>query len=265
MSSPEASGLRPGLKLPPKRDVRFPSLDGKRVKCPYCGASFIWPPEELRCPRCARTMRPPPGHAPADMRQRRAAKEKIAEERDRELRKMSSSALSATAARPGGGGPHARAAALGAAMFMLMLGLLLSAASGRHSRGGGRRALDRGTWTAESLDTLAMALEHYRADCGVYPSGAEGLSALSTDPGQEGWAGPYASGIGNDGWNRPWFYDLRPDAPSPVLSSAGPDGKWRTEDDLSASPEQFRIHPDFVPHDPSRARGTHRSSVRIAQ
>lgn len=263
MTTPENGGLRPGLKLPPTRDVRLPSLDGRRVKCPYCGGAFVWPPEALRCPHCGKTMRPPPGYTPADMRERRAAKEKIADARDRELRRMSAGAVSPALSRPGGGGPRAKAAALAAAMFMLMLGLLLSAASSRHSRGEGHRALDRRAWTAESLDTLAMALEHYRADCGAYPSGADGLLALSIDPGQSGWSGPYASHVGNDGWNRPWLYDLRDGAP--VLASAGPDGAFGTEDDMRARAEQFRRHPDFVPRDPARARAHHPVSVRISQ
>ena len=35
-------------------------------------------------------------------------------------------------------------------------------------------------------------------------------------------------------------------------------------DDIVAKPEQFRTHPDFIPHDPARLNRAHRSSVSIA-
>ncbi|MBR1837274.1 MAG: hypothetical protein IJ783_08300, partial [Kiritimatiellae bacterium] len=66
-------------KLPPRRRGRvLPDLNGKNVRCPYCGGVFTWPPESLRCPECGKTLRPPPDHAPPDMAARREAKEKIA-------------------------------------------------------------------------------------------------------------------------------------------------------------------------------------------
>ncbi|MBR1608450.1 MAG: type II secretion system protein GspG, partial [Kiritimatiellae bacterium] len=151
------------------------------------------------------------------------------------------------------------------AIFMLLLGMALAGASQRRDRRTPGRSADRFAWTTRAIDTLAMALEHYKTDCGAYPSREDGgLLALVKDPGADGWAGPYVSSPGNDGWNRPWIYRAPGPEGTPVLYSGGPDKEFGTADDIVAKPEQFRTHPDFIPHDPARLNRAHRSSVSIA-
>ena len=246
-AAPKLPKKRPlsSVRLPKKRtDPVLPQLEGRKLKCPYCGASLSWPPPGLRCPSCSRVLRPPPGFAPKDMALRRAAKEKIAEARDKALAEMGP--------RAGGDGAN-KLGWLVAALFMLMLGGALVGAS-RRAAPVSRPARDNVAWTTNVLDVAAMALRHYSIDTGHYPTLREGgLAALTANPGASGWNGPYLSGLGNDGWNRPFSYVPAPPAegggeePPPDLRSAGEDRLFGTADDLAAAPEQFRAHPDFLP------------------
>ena len=254
----------PHLKLPPKRQGPIktpkkregpilPDLEGKRFRCPYCGKVSAWPPPELKCPECGKTLRPPPGFGPKDREKRRVAKEKIADARDKALREMGR--------RAGAREPGARTGVLLVALFMLAVGIAVISASTRsaeRARGG----LDKRAWTTNAMDTLCMAVEHFKADVGRYPTHQEGgLLALVNDVGAPDWCGPYIKKLMTDGWSRPFFYDQSNGVP--VLLSAGEDGTFLTEDDLSVRPEQFRMHPDFVPHDESRLLNPHKSSVGI--
>jgi len=58
------------------------------------------------------------------------------------------------------------------------------------------------------IEMLGQALDHYRLDIGQYPTTAQGLQALNTNPGVEKWEGPYLkkSNIPLDPWNRPYNY-----------------------------------------------------------
>jgi general secretion pathway protein G len=57
------------------------------------------------------------------------------------------------------------------------------------------------------IEMLGSALDAFRLDVGRYPSTAEGLSALVTNPGVEGWNGPYLKkALPNDPWKRPYQY-----------------------------------------------------------
>lgn len=250
-AAPKAPNLpkrRPlaSVKLPEKRtDPVLPRLEGKALRCPYCKGPVTWPPPGLRCPSCGRTIRPPAGHAPKDMALRRAAKERIDAARDRALRELGP--------RIGGDGAN-KLGWLVAALFLLLLGAALVGAS-RRAAPVPKPGRDAAAWTTNVLDTAAMALEHYRIDTGHYPTLREGgLAALSANPGASGWNGPYLSGLGNDGWNRPFSYvpaaaSGAPGGPEPPpdLRSAGEDRLFGTPDDLAAAPSLFRAHPDFVP------------------
>ena len=71
------------------------------------------------------------------------------------------------------------------------------------------------------------ALESYKADCGGYPTTAEGLDALRENPGYPGWHGPYLSeDIPADPWGHPYIYRYTgARAESPEIISYGADGK----------------------------------------
>lgn len=72
----------------------------------------------------------------------------------------------------------------------------------------------------------------FQSDVGRFPTKAEGLGALSTNPGNSKWHGPYlAEDETNDSWNNPFEYDLEP-GKGPKLVSPGEDGISGNEDDL---------------------------------
>ena len=78
------------------------------------------------------------------------------------------------------------------------------------------------------LDTVAAAVELFRSDVGRYPTTAEGLQALLTDPGGvESWTGPYLKDpkAVNDPWNRPLIYKLDAASNTFVVQTLGADGK----------------------------------------
>ena len=58
------------------------------------------------------------------------------------------------------------------------------------------------------IEMLGQGLDAFRLDVGRYPTTAEGLNALITNPGVEGWNGPYLKkGVPNDPWKRPYQYE----------------------------------------------------------
>jgi general secretion pathway protein G len=57
------------------------------------------------------------------------------------------------------------------------------------------------------IEMLGQALDSYRLDTGKYPTTSEGLNALLTNPGAQGWDGPYLKkGVPNDPWQKPYQY-----------------------------------------------------------
>lgn len=74
------------------------------------------------------------------------------------------------------------------------------------------------------VGSLAEAVEHYKLDCGTYPSVEEGLKALVSDPGVNGWHGPYISEVTLDPWGLPYLY-LRSADSKPEIVSYGADRK----------------------------------------
>lgn len=57
------------------------------------------------------------------------------------------------------------------------------------------------------IEMLGQGLDSYRLDVGHYPTTSEGLNALVTNPGVEGWDGPYLKkALPNDPWKKPYQY-----------------------------------------------------------
>ena len=75
-----------------------------------------------------------------------------------------------------------------------------------------------------AIRRLMTAVEHYKTDCGRYPSPASALDALVHDPSVAGWRGPYPDGeVPADPWGRAFVY--RSDNLQSEVVSYGADGK----------------------------------------
>jgi general secretion pathway protein G len=77
------------------------------------------------------------------------------------------------------------------------------------------------------IEALEQALEQYRIDVGHFPTGTEGLQALTAAPaGEAGWAGPYLKkAVPKDPWGRPFVYQEPGTHGEVDLTSYGKDGK----------------------------------------
>lgn len=88
--------------------------------------------------------------------------------------------------------------------------------------------------TAVKVNNIQASLLKYQADVGRFPSAAEGLDALLTNPGVGAkWSGPYIGAEDDikDGWQQKFSYELTPKGAK--LISSGPDSQQGTEDDIS--------------------------------
>jgi len=75
------------------------------------------------------------------------------------------------------------------------------------------------------IEMIGQALDSYRLDTGKYPTTSEGLAALNTSPGTQGWDGPYLKkGIPNDPWGKPYLYQSPGSHGDYDLTSYGGDG-----------------------------------------
>ena len=75
------------------------------------------------------------------------------------------------------------------------------------------------------IEMLGQALDSYRLDVGKYPTTSEGLNALVTNPGAQGWDGSYLKkAIPNDPWQRPYQYQSPGSHGDYDLFSYGADG-----------------------------------------
>lgn len=99
--------------------------------------------------------------------------------------------------------------------------------------------------TVTNLVVLRTAVEIFYRDCRRYPTTQESLKALVRNPapGIPGWKGPYINLLRNDSWFTPFRYELRDG--NVALSSAGPDGRHGTRDDLFAPPPDVSLMADF--------------------
>jgi len=94
------------------------------------------------------------------------------------------------------------------------------------------------------IANFEQALDMFEAECGRYPTTAEGLAALNSPPSNlKGWKGPYMKkGIPNDPWQNPYGYRCPgqhgisgQNASSTYdVWSNGPDGQEGTADDIES-------------------------------
>lgn len=90
------------------------------------------------------------------------------------------------------------------------------------------RAHERGTQF--TISGVMTALDCFEVDCTRFPTTAEGLPALTKNPGVSGWRGPYWEGAFLDQWGTPLRYELVTNSLS--LRSAGRDRAFGTADDI---------------------------------
>ena len=75
------------------------------------------------------------------------------------------------------------------------------------------------------IEMLGQALDSYRLDTGHYPNTSQGLNALITNPGVEGWDGSYLKkALPNDPWMKPYQYQSPGTHGDYDLFSYGADG-----------------------------------------
>lgn len=75
------------------------------------------------------------------------------------------------------------------------------------------------------IEMLGQALDSYRLDVGKYPTTSEGLNALVTNPGAQGWGGSYLKkAMPNDPWQKPYQYQSPGSHGDYDLFSYGADG-----------------------------------------
>ena len=112
------------------------------------------------------------------------------------------------------------------------------APTGTSAKGPRAQAAKR-TAAKVQIAAMGLALDTFEIDVGRYPNTTEGLAALVRQPdGVEGWRGPYVRKLVPDPWARPYVYRC-PGAHNKDgfdLSSAGPDGREGTDDDVTNWP-----------------------------
>ena len=94
----------------------------------------------------------------------------------------------------------------------------------------------------KTLLIISLAVDAFKADCGVYPSPETGVQSLVKNPGIDNWNGPYLKldpqGILKDPWGSSYRYRLIADGYR--VDSAGPDRTFDTEDDVTRDPPRDR-------------------------
>ena len=203
-----------------------------QFRCPYCKAD-IGPVALAKCPKCGHVMAVKKGKP--DAKDRKAKRRTIESIRlDAERKKLEIAG-------------HAPIVPHGPRFYLVILFLfsaLLFVAlkfSTHHQFSDGKM-----TRTASTINTLAEALGRFHFHTGVYPTTEQGLTALTwIETGKiPGYNGPYLMEkvLPKDAWKTPYKYTGPGDDPSdplPTLVSAGPDGKFDTDDDIYPAPESF--------------------------
>ena len=96
----------------------------------------------------------------------------------------------------------------------------------------------------KAIQSFQAAVLDFRRDIGRFPTEEEGLLVLITNRGVDGWKGPYIQESQMDTYGNPYRYlvmDIYGNPyryqlvnGQPVIKSAGADGKFGSEDDISS-------------------------------
>ncbi len=107
-------------------------------------------------------------------------------------------------------------------VVMVILGLLAALVGPRIWK---NVTMSKQTTARTQIELLGQGLDQFRLDTGRYPAAQEGLEALRTNPGVEGWDGPYLrKAVPMDPWKKPYSYQSPGSHGDYDLSSYGQDG-----------------------------------------
>lgn len=119
-------------------------------------------------------------------------------------------------------------------LVLVILGILAAIVVPKFA---GRTEQARTTAAQSQISTFGTALDAFEVDVGFYPKGRNGLNDLVSQPRDaQNWRGPYMKNeIPKDPWGNDYLYEC-PGKHNPTsydLSSAGPDGRPNSEDDIT--------------------------------
>jgi len=118
-------------------------------------------------------------------------------------------------------------------LVLVILGILAAIVVPKFA---GRTEDARKTAATTQISSFGTALDAFEVDNGYYPKGKSGLLDLVQAPRDaQNWKGPYLKDVPKDPWNNDYIYEFpgRRNLNSYDLSSAGPDGKASSEDDIT--------------------------------
>jgi len=192
------------------------------LRCPYCKGTLS-ADAGPKCPHCDKFVNLPPHLRPDSKPLRVSRREHISrlEEHGRET---------LTPTFQFGRKPSTLLVALG--VLVIVGGLLIGRVSMRFGKPQ-RRGI--GMVAVEAVDTLATATRIFAKECGRLPTEEEGFIVLLSNPGIEGWDGPYITLIKPDPWDQPYRYTTTNGIA--IITSCGPDRQPGTTDDIVTTTE----------------------------
>jgi hypothetical protein len=189
------------------------------LRCPYCRGTFEQA-EGLKCPHCGKFLNLPP-HMRPDKTPLRVSRRERTSRYDVQHRET------LTPTFQFGRKPSTLFIAL--AVLAVVGGLLLIRVAATYDKPR-RRTLS--IVALEAVDTLATATSIFEEECGRVPTDAEGFIVLISNPGIQGWDGPYINLIKPDPWEEPYLYSASNGVAR--IASCGPDKLPDTPDDIVA-------------------------------
>ncbi|MDP6630778.1 MAG: type II secretion system protein GspG [Kiritimatiellia bacterium] len=193
------------------------------LRCPYCKGTFS-ADAGVKCPHCGKFVNLPRHLRPDEkpLRVQRRDHSSRFEEHHRET---------LTPTFQFGRKPSTLLVALG--VLVIVGAILVARVSARFGK---TRHRTRGMVAVEAVETLATAAGIFAEECGHVPSEADGFIALISNPGIEGWDGPYITLIKPDPWEEPYRYAVTNGVA--IITSSGPDRTPGTSDDIMATTDE---------------------------
>ena len=190
-----------------------------KLRCPYCKHLIDGEPKS-QCPKCHKAMLLPGRIRHGDKKDTKRIREAIVRDAERKKKALGLNEFSF--------GSKRSRIFFAVAMLSFAGILLLSRAKPPAGNTAGLRT--REDTASRDLQTLRIALNMFREDCGRYPTTEEGLWALIVNPGITNWPKPYVNLIRPDPWRQVYLYASSNDTFS--LFSSGPDKLANTDDDI---------------------------------